>query len=328
MIPPLMRRVLFAAGPFFVLIGLMLILRIAVGPTFFNHFNLHSILQQTLIVATGAVGMTIIIVGGGIDLSCGSAVALTSMATAWTLRSEGLPDWCAIPAAIGMGVIIGAFNGALVAGLRLTPFIVTLGTMGIARGVAKWIGDEQPINYGSSWIDDVMKRPPKPKGDDSFLAWFSLPTSGWILIALIVLVAVIMRQTTFGRRVYAIGSNEAAARLCGIRVGWNKLAMYALAGACFGLAGLFQTARLRQGDPSTAMGLELDIIAAVIIGGASLTGGSGTVMGSIIGAFLMSVLRNGTDQLGWPNFVQEVLIGASIIIGAGLDRLRHTQRFR
>lgn len=320
--PTTLRRVLDGVAPFLILIALAIALRLAVGPNFFGYFNLHSILQQTLIVATGAVGMTIIIVGGGIDLSCGSAVALCSMATAWVLKADGCPDWLAIPAALATGAAVGAVNGGLIAGAGLKPFIVTLGTMGVARGAAKLLGDSQPINYGATWLNDLMQRPSPIKADSPIWHYLRLPTSGWILIALIIVASVAMRSSTFGRRVYAIGSNEAAARLCGIRVGWNQFAMYALAGACFGLAGLFQTARLRQGDPTTAIGLELDIIAAVIVGGASLTGGTGTIMGSIIGAFLMSTLRNGTDQLDWPNSVQEMIIGAAIVIAVALDRLR------
>ena len=134
--------------------------------------------------------------------------------------------------------------------------------------------------------------------------------------------SVVLRFTVFGRQLYAVGSNEAAARLCGIRVGWTKLAMYGLGGAFFGLAGVFSAARLTQGDPTTASGLELDIIAAVVVGGASLNGGTGTVLGSIVGALLMAALRNGSNQIGWDSWSQEILIGAAIVAAAALDRLR------
>ena len=134
-----------------------------------------------------------------------------------------------------------------------------------------------------------------------------------------------MRRTVFGRHVFAIGSNEATARLCGIRVPLQKSMIYTLAGLLFGLAGLMQTSRLTQGDPTVAIGLELDIIAAVVIGGASLNGGTGSVLGSMIGALIMAVLRNGSNQMGWQNFTQEIIIGVVIIIAVGLDHFRQSR---
>ena len=131
-----------------------------------------------------------------------------------------------------------------------------------------------------------------------------------------------MTHSVFGRHVYAIGSNEAAARLCGIRVPLVKLWIYALAGLLFGFAGVLQFARLTQGDPTVAVGLELDVIAAVVLGGASLSGGTGSVLGAMIGALIMAVLRNGSNQMGWPNYAQEIIIGAVIVLAVGMDRLR------
>jgi ribose transport system permease protein len=134
--------------------------------------------------------------------------------------------------------------------------------------------------------------------------------------------AIVMRRTVFGRYIFAIGANEDAARLSGIRIPLQKTAIYALAGVFFGIAGLMQFSRLTQGDPTVANGLELDIIAAVVIGGASLSGGSGSILGSMIGALIMAVLRNGSNQMGWPTYVQEIIIGVVIIIAVGLDKLR------
>ena len=135
-----------------------------------------------------------------------------------------------------------------------------------------------------------------------------------------------LRQTVFGRHIFALGSNEATARLCGLPVGRLKIFIYTLAGLYFGLSGVMQMTRLRQGDPTVAVGVELDIIAAVVIGGASLSGGTGTVMGSIIGALIMSVLRNGSQQMGWPTYIQEIIIGAVIILAVALDRIRQARR--
>ena len=155
---------------------------------------------------------------------------------------------------------------------------------------------------------------------------FPLPAGVWIALGLAGVMSVVMRRTVFGRYVFAIGSNEAAARLCGVRVRIHKALIYSLAGLFFGLSGLMQLSRLTQGDPSIAIGLELDIIAAVVIGGASLNGGTGSISGSMIGALIMAVLRNGSSQMGLPTYMQEVLIGCIIILAVGLDKLRQRQR--
>jgi ribose transport system permease protein len=148
----------------------------------------------------------------------------------------------------------------------------------------------------------------------------------WVALGLAVVTSVLLKHTVFGRHIFALGSNEATARLCGIPTTRLKIAIYALAGCYFGLAGLFQLARLRQGDPTVAVGLELDIIAAVIIGGASLSGGVGTILGSMIGALIMAVLRNGSQQMGWPTYFQEIIIGLVIIVAVFVDHLRQGKR--
>ncbi|HYE04185.1 MAG TPA: ABC transporter permease [Planctomycetota bacterium] len=315
-----LRRLWSALGPFLVLIGVCAVLALVVGEPFLAPNNLRNILVQTVIVAAGALGMTMIIVAGGIDLSSGSAIALTSVCAALALKDEHGPI-AAIAAAIAAGATVGAVNGAAIAWLRLPPFIVTLGMLGVARGLAKALADEQAVNFAPTWLDLLMRPIPRA-ADPAWIKALAVAPGVWLIAVLAAAMILLMRRSVFGRHLYAIGSNEAAARLCGIRIERTKLELYALAGAFFGCAGLLMTARLRQGDPTTAMGLELDIIAAVVIGGASLAGGVGSITGSLIGALIMAVLRNGSQQLGWPNYMQEIIIGAVIVVAVALDRLR------
>jgi ribose transport system permease protein len=309
------RKLLAKGGPF---IGLILVIVLFSLPTetrefFLTYHNFKIIFTQTVIVAIGALGMTMIIVSGGIDLSVGSSIAFTSVVGALLIQS----GWGPAPVVGGMIVssaLIGLLNGVAIAGLRMTPFIITLGTLGVARGSAKWMADNQTVNYDASPINQWMTTA-DPAG-------YALPPGVWVALALATLTALVLKNTVFGRHVFALGSNEATARLCGIPTVRLKIMIYALAGCFFGVAGLFQLSRLRQGDPTVAVGLELDIIAAVIIGGASLSGGVGTILGSMIGALIMAVLRNGSQQMGWPTYFQEIIIGLVIIVAVFLDRLR------
>ena len=310
-----LNTILAQGGPF---LGLLLVIGFFALPAetreyFLTYNNFKIIFTQTVIVAIGALGMTMIIVSGGIDLSVGSIIAFTSVVGALLIQHGWgpAPVLCMVVAA---GGLIGLLNGAAIAGLRMTPFIITLGTLGVARGAAKWLADNQTVNYDTSPINGWMTTA------DPFSR--ALPAGVWVALVLAGLTALLLRHTVFGRHVFALGSNEATARLCGIATTRLKVVIYALAGCFFGLAGLFQLSRLRQGDPTVAVGLELDIIASVIIGGASLSGGVGTVLGSMIGALIMAVLRNGSQQMGWPTYFQEIIIGLVIIVAVFLDRLR------
>jgi ribose transport system permease protein len=217
------------------------------------------------------------------------------------------------------GALIGSMNGAMVAGLRLLPFIVTLGTMGILRGTGKWLAGNQVVHSDqASALMVLMER----RNPTQFLP---LPPGVWIALGLAVLTSLLLQRTVFGRHIFAIGSSEATARLCGVRVQWTKLLTYIVAGLFFGLAGLMQMTRLGEGDPTGAIGLELDIIAAVVIGGASLNGGVGSIWGSVLGALVMAVLRNGLGQMDLGNYLQEIIIGAVIILAVGLDKWRQSR---
>jgi ribose transport system permease protein len=308
--------VLNVLGPF---LGLALVIGLfslspTVRPYFLTGANFKIILTQTVIVAIGTLGMTIIIVSGGIDLSVGSVVALASVVGA-TALVKGLSPAVAVGLTVLVGGGIGLLNGVVIGGLRMMPFIVTLGMMGVARGAAKWLAGNQTVNAPDTPINHLMEL-----SAPSHL--FPVPLGVWVALGLALLMMLVMRHTVFGRYIFALGSNEAASRLCGIRVRLQKVIIYTLAGLFFGLAGLMQLSRLTQGDPTVAIGLELDIIAAVVIGGASLSGGTGSILGSMIGALIMAVLRNGSNQMGWPTYMQEIIIGVVIIFAVGLDKYR------
>jgi len=316
------RRLANVLGPF---LGLLLIIGLfslssAVRPYFLTGANFKIIFTQTVIVAIGTLGMTLIIVSAGIDLSVGSVVALASVVAAGALV-KGASIWIAAGLAIGVGALVGMLNGVIIGGLRMMPFIVTLGMMGVARGGAKWLSGNQTISPPDSALNQLMelKEPTQ---------FWPLPVGVWVVLGLAICMSLVMRRTVFGRYIFAIGGNENAARLCGIPVQFQKVIIYTVAGVFFGLAGLMQFSRLTQGDPTVAIGLELDIIAAVVIGGASLSGGTGSIAGSMIGALTMAVLRNGSNQMGWPTYVQEIIIGVVIMIAVGLDKLRQRRGSR
>jgi ribose transport system permease protein len=279
--------------------------------------NLRIVLSQTVIVALAAIGMTLIIISGGIDLSAGSAIALTGVVTALGIRAAW-PPLAAIIAATAIGSLIGLTNGIVITRLRVVPFIGTLGMLGIARGVAKWLAGEQTVNVPATWINELAVTFPHP-------TWLLLAPGVWLTLFLAIVMAVVLRYTVFGRRVFALGSNEATARACGIDTSRLKLWIYGVAGLFIGLAGVMQMSRLRQGDPTVAVGAELDVIASVVIGGASLNGGEGTILGSMIGALIMAFLRNGCQQMGWPNYIQEIIIGVIIVLAVAIDRWRHSR---
>jgi len=315
-----LRRSLVRYGPLLGLAFVVLFFAVASGAPerYLSPNNLRVVLAQTVIVALGAIGMTLVIVGGGIDLSVGSTIALTGVIAAAAIR-DGWPPGAAVLAAVLGGGLVGLVNGLAVTRLKVVPFIATLGMLGVARGAAKWLADQSTVNPPATWVNELAVTFPPA-------AWMLVAPGVWIALVLAAAMAFVLRRTVFGRRVFALGSSEPAARACGIPVESLKLRIYGVAGLLFGLAGVMQMSRLRQGDPTVAAGAELDVIAAVVIGGGSLNGGEGTVLGSMIGALAMAFLRNGSQQMGWPSYVQEILIGVIIVAAVALDRFRHAQR--
>ena len=295
------------ARRFGTLIGLLLLCAVlwALTPHFLTVSNLLNVVQQTSINAIVAAGMTFVIISGGIDLSVGSIVALSGVALG-TLLQSGYPPAVALAAALAAGIACGVLNGAFVSIGRLPPFIATLGMMSVARGAALVFTEGRPVS-----------------GFDEGFRWLATGNVGFVPAPVLVMLIVyavahfVLTRTTFGRYVYAIGGNEEATRLSGIAVGFHKTAVYAVSGLMSAVAAIVLTARLNSAQPIAGMMYELDAIAATVIGGTSLMGGEGSLGGTLIGALIMGVLRNGLNLLGVSSFLQQIVIGG-VIVGAVL----------
>jgi ribose transport system permease protein len=307
------RSVLSKAGPALGLLLVLAVFAVLVGPQFLRGGNLELVLRQTAIVCTAALGMTLVIAAAGIDLSVGSLVSLATVTIAILLR-QGHDPALAAAGGITVAAACGLVTGVLVTRLKVVPFIVTLGMMLLVRGGAKGLADERRLEAPTSWLNGLLQS----AGGRGLL----LPAGVWMTLGLAVLTAAVLRYTRFGRHLFAIGSNERTARLCGVRVEATKTLVYAVSGALAGLAGVLQFSKLAVGDPTVAVGLELDVIAAVIIGGGSLSGGKGTALGTVLGATIMAVIQIGCSQRGLPNWVQQIVTGGIIVLAVALDRWR------
>ena len=314
------------------LIGLALVVTLFSAlryDTFFRLGNFELILRQTAVVGIAALGMTMIIIAGGIDLSVGSAIALVSVCVALfmphyvedpntrqRLVVPGLSPALAMLGGLAVGTLAGVVNGVLVTRLRVVPFIITLGMMSILRGAAQGLAHNEGVYPVSGGFLDQLLQPVDPRR-----LWLLTP-GVWLMLALAVVVSGVLRYTRFGRHVFAVGSNEQTARLCGVPVERVKLLVYAVGALLTAVAGVLQFSFVHMGDPTTAMGMELDIIAAVIIGGGSLNGGRGTIAGTVIGAAIMTVIQVGSSQRGLASWVQQIVTGAIIVVAVALDRIR------
>jgi ribose transport system permease protein len=295
--------------PFLVLIALFVTLAI-ISPVFLTGTNLASVVRQTAVINIMALGMTMVIIAGGIDLSVGSILAFAGVAGTIAMR-EGAPILLGILVGICAGASCGFLNGLLTTTLKINPFIVTLGALLIVRGVTLIASSGMPIHQ-------------VPKGF-SYLGEGSIQGVPFVLLVLLVcagLVHVLLEHTKLGRYGFAIGSNPDAAYYAGIGVAFHTTAIYAICGALTGLAGMIEASRLMTGQPTAGQGYELSAIAAVVIGGGSLRGGEGGVVGTLIGAFIMGLLANGCDLLGIQPFVQQAIIGAVIIAAVSVDEFR------
>lgn len=295
--------------PFLTLVLLFIALTIAT-PHFLTSTNLASVARQTAVINIMALGMTLVIISGGIDLSVGSTLAIAGLFGTMAIKA-GYPIPLGIAIGVGCGFLCGFFNGLMISQLKISPFIITLGTLEAYRGLALVISKGLPVH---GLIDSFSIL-----GDGNLLG---IPFSLWILAVCAVTMHLVLENTKLGRYAFAIGSNPSAAYYAGVPIKFHLTAVYALAGLLTGLAGMIEASRLMTGQPTAGQGYELQAIAAVVIGGGSLQGGEGSVTGTLIGAFIMGLLSNGSDLLGVNPYWQQVIIGIVIIAAVGFDEFR------
>jgi len=287
--------------------------------------NLRVILVMTAPVAVAALGMTLVIITGGIDLSAGTASMLCATVLACAINA-GNSIWIAVALALFTGSLCGVTNGLLIGLLRIPPFIVTLGTMTVFLGIAKRLAGGSTVFVDRKLIPNWLLNLTSTYPPD-WLGWFpNVATGVWLALVMAMVVAVLLRLTVFGRHVFAIGSSESTARLCGVNILGTKLMVYAVAGLLVAMAGIYSFSLVKVANPMDGIGKELKFIAAVVIGGASLSGGRGAVLGTLAGATIMGVISNGCDLLGIQNSTQDIMLGVIIIAAVTLDQYRQRRQ--
>lgn len=293
------------------------------SPNFFQFSNIVGILLATAVNGVLALGVTFIIVTGGIDLSVGTAMTLSAVMTGVFVTYWGLPVPVGVLAGVVTGATVGLVNGLLISRLKIPPFIATLGTMMVARGLALVISGLTPI-----YFNDAPSFTTIAMGSvlGAIIPGFDIPNAVLILFIAALIGGIVLSKTILGRYTFALGSNEEATRLSGVNVMAWKTAVYTLGGTFSGLAGVLIASRLNSAQPALGVGYELDAIAAAVIGGTSLSGGEGTILGTIIGAFIISVLTNGLRILSVPQEWQIVVTGLIVITAVYLDIIRRRQK--
>ena len=313
-----------AFGALIVLILFFQVWCVAIGTNFLTFENLVNILVATAVVGVLALGETFVIITGGIDLSVGTVLTISMVMTAVCITSQHLPVPVGILVGFLTGGLMGLINGVLVAHLKLAPFIATLGILNVARGLSLVITQTRPIYFAgdNGFQDSVMGNlfGVKLSGE------FGIPIIAIIMFAAALFAAFLLGKTVLGRYTFALGSNEEAARLSGVNVDKWKMLVYTVCGLFAGLAGVLTGARLGSAQPATGFGLELSAISAVVIGGTSLSGGEGTILGTVIGAFIVYVLTYGLQFVNVPQEWQIVVTGVVVIGAVYIDNLRRRQR--
>lgn len=298
--------------------------------------NMRVVLDAAARITVPALGMTIIIIAAGIDLSAGTALTLCGTVLVTQLKHSevavGEPGFAmfmtqALLVTVLTGCLCGLINGAIISLTKVVPFIVTLGTMTIFLGIGQIISNETTVyadsKFRPTWLADFCFTGSNSERYFNFGFLPNLPTSVLVMIVLVVAVGAMLRYTVFGRNIFAIGSSESTARLCGVNVPLTTLLIYTLAGFFTAIGGVMYYANVNSGNPSDGMGMELEIIAAVVLGGGSLSGGRGSVFGTLMGALIIAVISSGCTQLDIPNTYTYIIIGGIIIIAVILDQLRH-----
>ncbi|MBW6465144.1 MAG: ABC transporter permease [Brevefilum sp.] len=289
------------------------------SPYFFTLSNVIGILVSTAVNGLLAIGVTFIIISGGIDLSVGTVMTLSAVMAAVTVRNWGMPNIFGVLAAVLTGTFAGAVNGLMVSKLKLPPFIATLGMLNVARGLSLVITDLSPIYFP---LETGWNRIAMGSVLGTIIPGFDIPNGVLIMFGSALVAGLILSKTVIGRYAFAIGSNEEAARLSGLNIVLWKTAIYAVGGLFVGIGGVIIAARLNSAQPALGLGYELDAIAAAVIGGVSLSGGEGNILGTIIGAFIISTLTNGLRILSVPQEWQIVVTGLIILSAVYLDILR------
>ncbi|WP_127754238.1 ABC transporter permease [Devosia sp. 1566] len=286
-----------------------------------------TVLLQTSVIALLGIGMTMVIITGGIDLSVGAVLALSGTATGMLVKA-GVPVPLGMLAGVGVGALCGLANGLVITKLKITPFVATLGMMLIARGTALQLTGAAPISQlgeAFGWLGNgaLWRMVEKLPNGLSRVVFPGIPYPVILLVIIALVAAYVLRRRPLGRHLYATGSNEEAARLAGVNVDRTKIAAYMLSGGLAGVAGNVLMSRLVTAQPNEGVMYELDAIASAVIGGASLMGGVGTISGTLIGAFIIGVLRNGLNMAGVSSFIQQIVIGIVVILAVFIDQLRH-----
>ena len=289
------------------------------SPEFMQFDNMINILQATAVNGVLAIASTFVIVTGGIDLSVGTLMTFCAVICGVFLTFWHMPMWVGVVAAIAAGALSGGVSGTLIAKMKIPPFIATLGMMLALKGLGLVIASDKPIYFNDTENFSMISQ---DSAIGVLLPNFAVPNAALILFVMAILASIVLGRTALGRYTFALGSNEEAVRLSGVNVDAWKIAIYAMSGAIVGVAGLLIASRINSAQPALGQGYELDAIAAVVIGGTSLSGGKGTILGTIIGAFVMSVLTNGLRILSVAQEWQFVVTGAIIILAVYADNLR------
>lgn len=305
------KKIFSKYGLYFAFIALIIILAIA-SPTFLTSQNMLNVLRQYTTIGVIAVGMTFVVISGGIDLSVGSVLALSAcIATSYATTLAVFPLWVAILMGTLVGLACGAFNGLFIAKLRVAPFIATLATMTMARGLALVYTDGRPVINITQEYTNI--------GGGSVGV---IPIPIIIFLVVILIGIFLLNFSKFGRYVFAIGGNEQAAKVSGISVTGVKFACYAITGVCAAIGGIVLSSRVMTGQPNAGSGYELDSIAAVVVGGSSLAGGVGSIIGTVVGVLIIGFLTNGLELLNVSSYYQQVVKGIIILVAVLLDRKR------